>query len=220
MPTSNIPLTYTCKMNGTVHLYIAVYGTSTAPGFPTQGTIADAVIIFNITTGGTGTVSHFKHYSFAANSLTDIQVHCSTHIRTILIADLDNVTALPTQSGDQAFDVPYAYTQMVQDADHFEAEMVIYAESPGKKFKCEHSGPLNVDGDTESNITIDTDATTVTVFSDSEVFNVTKVRTTDGAHTVTFTEGNNPPKRRKSKTKNKNHSITPSASRIRGNKKP
>jgi len=213
-PTSNIPLTYACTLNGSVHLYIVIYATQ-RPGYPIQGVVSDATINYIISNVNVqaGTNPHFVHYAFCINSITDIKVHYSTHIRKILVADLDEVDALPTLT-DQAFDVPYAYAQRGADADHFGAEIVLYTET-AKKFKCVHSGPLeeDEDGNTESNITIVDDATpAVTVFSASKEFEVDDVLISDGEHAVTFTEtqGNPPTERkRKSRTQNKNISPTP-----------
>ncbi|MFN0014002.1 MAG: hypothetical protein ACKVU2_05585 [Saprospiraceae bacterium] len=217
MPTSNIPLTYACKLDGTVHLYIAVYAaTSTPPAFPSQGTIADATIIFNVTAGSVGAIAHFKHYAFGINSLTDIEVHCSTHVSTILVADLDEVTTLPTQSGDQALEVPYGYTQIV-DADHFKTELVIFSAS-AQKYDCTHSGPASAEGDTESAIFINSNASAVTEFSDSHEFTVPNVSNTTGAHEVSVVVGN-PPRRKRRRIKNINHSPTPFPRRRR-NRKP
>jgi hypothetical protein len=219
MPTSNIPLTYACRLNGVVHLYIVIYA-SQRPGYPQQGARTDETMNFfinNVQTAGTD--PHFEYYSFNINGfdtqgkpykITDIEVHYSTHIRKILVDDLDLVDALPTSTSDQAFDVPYAYTQLGTDDHHFGAEIVLYSET-AKKFKCVHTSPEEVDedGNTESNITIDALAPAVTIFSASNLFEVDDVLTTEGEHAVIFTEGNNPPKRRRSKTKNKNISIAP-----------
>lgn len=219
MPTSNIPLTYACTLNGSVHLYIVIYAAQ-SPNFP-QGVRTDATMnyIFG-TVPAAGTSPYFKHYAFEINgmdsqgrpyTITDIKIHYSTHTRHILVAHLDEVDAVPSLS-DQAFDVPYAYAQLGTDDHHFEAEIVLYTAAPGKKFKCVHIGPLedDEDGHTESNITIDANATAVTVFTDSNEFEVEDVLTTDGTHNVIFTEGTPPnEKKKRSRTKNRNISVTP-----------
>ncbi len=204
MPTSNIPLTFAIKSGNTIHLYIVIYAGS-QPGFE-EGEASGNTMLFIVEKGSTGATKFFKHYSFDVDSFTNIEVRCDGHTRKIVIADLDNGTT-PTQSGDQAHEVPYAYTQTV-DTNSFSAELVIFAPaSSTRQYACTHSGPgTSTDGDTESSIGIDTQATAVSEFSDSHMFTVPNVLMTDGAHEVTVGD---PPKKKRTRTKNRNHSPTP-----------
>jgi hypothetical protein len=203
-PSSNIPFTYACKLNGSVHLYIVIYAAQ-RPGYPIQGVVGDETINYIINNvQAAGTNPHFVHYAFCINTITDIKIHYSTHIRKILVEHLDEVDALPTLT-DRAFEVPYTYTQIV-DTNSFKAELIIFSAS-AQKYDCTHNAvPGSLIGDTKSAIIINPNSTAVSEFSDSHVFPVQNVLLTDGAHEVTVGD---PPKKRRSKTKNRNHSQTP-----------
>jgi len=207
MPTSNIPLTYAIKSGTTIHLYVVIYAGS-QPVF-NAGEASGNTMLFIIDAGSTGSDKYFEHYSFNVDTFTDIEVRCDGHIRKIVIADLDN-DSTPDQTGDQAHEVPYAYTQK-QSTDSFKTELVIFAPATStRQYVCTHSGPgTSPDGDTESVISTDTQAGAVAEFSDSHVFTVTNVLLTNGTHEVSYTSGDNPPRRRRGKTKNRNHSPTP-----------
>lgn len=204
MPTSNIPLTYAVQSDNTIHLYVVIYAGS-QPDFE-EGEASGNTMLFVIEKGDTGSTKYFKHYSFDVDTFTNIEVRCDNHIRKIAIADLDN-DSTPDQSGDRAFEVPYTYTQ-VQNTNSFEVELVVFS-STDQQFTCSHGAvPGSLIGDTESAITVNSTAPPVKEFSSSHVFTVQNVLLTDGGHQAT-TQVGSPPRTKKTKTKNKNHSIAP-----------
>lgn len=205
MPTSNIPLTYAIKSGNTIHLYVVIYAGS-QPVF-NAGEASGNTMLFVIDAGSGGASKYFEHYSFDADTFTDIEVRCNGHIRKIVIAHLDNDT-LPFQSGDKAFEVPYGYTQKVS-ANSFSAELVIFSDT-AKKFACTHAVvPGTLIGDSKSEISINSTSTPVTEFPDSHEFTVPNFMLSDGAHEISYTSGDTPPKTKRTKTKNRNHSPTP-----------
>ncbi len=202
MPTANIPLTYAYRSGDTIHLHVLIYAGS-QPDFE-DGEASGNTMLFPIEKGSAGTTKFFKHYSFDVDSFTNIEVRCDGHVRKIAIADVETDTA-PAQTGDQAHEVPYVYTQIV-NTNSFKAELVIFAPATSTlRYVCTHSTSGD---DTESSIGTNTQATPVSEFSDSHTFTVQNVLNTNGAHEASAMVGD-PPKKRKSKTKNRNHSQTP-----------
>jgi hypothetical protein len=208
MPTSNSPFTYANNADGVIHLFILVYSGDSGVGFPTSLSDDDQEKACIITTSTTGTTPHFKHYQFNVSNFNQIVITCGNHIRTISIQDFDN-TAVPTLSGDQAFDVPYCFSRKTSQSDpnRFDIEVILFSQT-AQTFKITHNNTL-AGTDTES--VISTDGTTnVTEIFGSHTFTITDFMATTGAHTANFTGG-----KKKSRTKNIYHSPTPNL----GNKK-
>ncbi|MFN0214598.1 MAG: hypothetical protein ACKVT2_10120 [Saprospiraceae bacterium] len=206
MPTSNIPFTYAVRTNNTIHLYILMYSGSTRPQFPTEGTLIDNVLLFLIKPPeGTGSTKHFMHYPISPINFTEIHIgftfNSGVKIKMIDVGSLYE-DSQPTQSGHQAFDVPYSFTKKIDD-DHFEVELVIFSINP-VNFDCDH-GPGTGIKDTKS--VINTNGQTSTPeFTDKFEFKVDDYYTDPvGAYEVSV---GNPPRRR-SKTKNINHTQVP-----------
>lgn len=207
MITNNAPLAYAVRNNGTIHLFLLIYSSSTRPVFPTSGLPSGKKMFFVITTTGTGTERHFFNYSFPEGNLTDIEVVCTDekttfqHFRKIELIDVET-NDIPKAPNN----IPYTYTQkVVNDDDHFRAE-IVYISKPSIKLRCNHSGPGSGNTNTFS-IIIPDNTSNKTELEESAVFNVKDFFSdlTDGGHIVEFT--GNP--RSKGKTKNRNHSPTP-----------
>ncbi len=213
MPTANIPLTYAYRSGDTIHLHVLIYAGS-QPDFE-DGEASGNTMLFPIEKGSAGATKYFKHYSFDVDSFTNIEVRCDGHVRKIAIADVETDTT-PAQTGDQAHEVPYVYTQIVS-TNSFNVELVIFAPaSSTKKYVCSHT---TAGDDTESSIGTDTQATPVSEFSDSHTFTVQNVLLSAGTHEANVQQPGPPPtKTKRTRTKNRNHSQTPFP-RIRRNRK-
>lgn len=211
MPTSNVPFTYAIKTSGgVIHLYILVYSGSTAPSFPTSGTpVGSNTLLFPISTSGSGSTKHTKHYSFNVGSITDINIsfnyNSGTKIKKLQVDDFLTDTEPSTVNGIVE-DVPYGFTKIIDD-DHFNVELVLISGT-AKNFKCTHSFVSGSTIETRSVIEDTGGSTTTMEFSDSHTFNVDDFMTepaASGANEISYGE----PKKKRVKVKNKNHTPVP-----------
>jgi len=205
MPTANIPLTYAYRSGDTIHLFVLIYAGS-QPDFE-DGETSGNTMLFPIVKGSAGTTKYFMHYSFDVDTFTNIEVRCDGHVRKIAIADVESDTA-PAQTGNQAHEVPYVYTQIV-NANSFSVELVIFA--PASSTRQYVYAPTTTGDDTESTIGTNTQETPVSEFSVAQTFTVQNVLLSAGAHEANVQQPGNPPppKTKRTRTKNRNHSPTP-----------
>jgi len=207
--TNNIPLTYAVNTNGTIHLFILIYGNEIVPGFPQNGQPSGSTMLYSISNTGEGQIKHFKHYNFPIGGFTDIRVVCNNHERKMEIIDYTDNQMPVNQPDGKAFDVPYVYSQKI-NANQFKVE-IVFIPSTAKNLSCLPSGPTNTDTSTLSSIS--ETGTIKSILEELHTFIVTDFFNdeSDNGHTIEYT--GNPP--RKGKTKNRNHSPTPFPSRRR-----
>jgi hypothetical protein len=212
MPTSNVPLTYAVKTSeGVIHLFILYYS-NTRPNFPQSGTpVGNDTLVFNIQSSGTpGSNMHFEHYAFDAGSITDININFNFNSGTkqkkleVEDFDIDDVPTLDTSNNKKALDAPYGLVQKV-DSNNYKCEMVVFA-IPGRNFAPEHSGPIGSEKNTFSKIKTNGNSP-ISEFTEEKTFNVTSFIQSTGSHELSV-EGD-PPKKRRTKTKNRNVTIMP-----------
>lgn len=209
MPTPNVPFTYAIKTSGgVIHLYILVYSGSTAPSFPTAGTLIGSTLSFPITTSGSGSTKHTKHYSLNVGSITDINIsfnyNSGTKIKKLQVDDFLTDTE-PTTVNGIVEDVPYGFNKVI-DNNHFNVELVLISDT-AKNFKCTHYFVHGSTIETRSLIEDTGGSAATKEFTDNHAFNVNNFMTEPAASGANEISYGGPGKR--VKTKNKNHTQVP-----------
>ncbi len=214
MAKTNVPFWYGIVDGDTVHLYLLVYATDAV--FTNNGS-AESIKRYTVFSSGTDQSRHPKHFSFTKGTFDTIRIRFNLNGSStadkqveIAIADLDQtststpVLPLPEMDGDLALDVPYVFTHLIaRYTNRFDAEMVVIPEV-GRTFSLSKSGP-DANKNTFSTLIYSSGSTTPYDPSAHE-FTVTAVASDHvGGHTFEYRNG----KRRKSRTKNNNHTQIP-----------
>ena len=212
MAKTNVPFWYGIVDGDTVHLYLLVYATDAV--FTNNG-FAGSIKRYTVFYSGTDQSLQPKHYWFTKGSFDTIRISFNHESQTtnkqvvIKIADLDQtststpVLPLPEMDGDLALDVPYVFTYVVS-ANVFNVEMAVISEEGMTFNDAQKSGP---DGNknTLSSVTYSSGSTT-SFNPDLHYFTVPGYPADHvGGHTFEYRNG----KRRKSRTKNNNHTQIP-----------